>query len=47
MAIVPCGLPLMHMRDGNTPMINAVSLLLIVGTSGLALANLYFGRKGE
>ncbi|WP_027368918.1 ABC transporter permease [Desulfocurvibacter africanus] len=37
----------LQVRDGSTPMINAVSLLLIVGTSCLALANLYFGRKGK
>lgn len=37
----------LQVRDGSTPMINAVSLLLIVGTSCLALINLYFGRKGE
>ena len=34
-------------RDGSTPVINAISFLLIVGTSLLALTNLYFSRKGE
>ena len=31
--------------DGSTPVINAISFLLIVGTSLVALANLYFSRK--
>ena len=35
----------LQVRDGSTPVINAISLLLIVGTSTLALANLYFDRK--
>lgn len=35
----------LQVRDGSTPVINAVSLLLIVGTSLLALANLYFTKK--
>jgi hypothetical protein len=34
-----------QVRDSNTPMINAFSLLPIVYTSCLALANMYFGRK--
>ncbi|MFW5488499.1 MAG: ABC transporter permease [Desulfovibrio sp.] len=37
----------MQVRDGSTPIINAVSLMLIVGTSLLALVNLYFTRRGE
>jgi spermidine/putrescine transport system permease protein len=32
-------------RDGSTPVINAISFLLIVGTSSLALFNLYISRK--
>ncbi len=35
----------LQVRDGSTPVINAISFLLIVGTSLLALLNLYFGRK--
>jgi spermidine/putrescine transport system permease protein len=35
----------LQVRDGSTPVINAVSLLLILGTSFIALANLYFSRK--
>ena len=31
----------------STPVINAISFLLIVGTSLVALANLYFSRKAE
>lgn len=34
----------LQVRDGSTPVINAVSLLLIVGTSLLALGNLYLTR---
>ncbi len=37
----------LQVRDGSTPIINAVSLMLILGTSVLALVNLYFTRKGE
>ena len=37
----------LQVRDGSTPVINAISLLLIVGTSILALVNLYAGRKQE
>ncbi|HAS90207.1 MAG TPA: ABC transporter permease [Desulfovibrio sp.] len=37
----------LQVRDGSTPVINAVSLLLIVGTSLLALCNLYFSKKEE
>lgn len=35
----------LQVRDGSTPVINAISFLLIVGTSCLALFNLYLGRK--
>lgn len=35
----------LQVRDGSTPVINAISFLLIVGTSCLALFNLYFSRK--
>ena len=35
----------LQVRDGSTPVINAISLLLIVGTSLLAMGNLYFGKK--
>ena len=37
----------LQVRDGSTPVINAISLILIVGTSCLALLNLYFGKKEE
>ncbi len=36
----------LQVRDGSTPVINAISLLLIVGTSLLALVNLFFSGKG-
>jgi spermidine/putrescine transport system permease protein len=35
----------LQVRDGSTPVINAISLLLIIGTSILALTNLYIDRK--
>jgi len=35
----------LQVRDGSTPVINAVSLLLLVGTSLLAVANLYFSKE--
>lgn len=35
----------LQVRDGSTPVINAISFLLIVGTSLAALANLYFSKK--
>jgi len=35
----------LQVRDGSTPVINAVSFLMIFGTSILAFANLYFTRK--
>ena len=37
----------LQVRDGSTPVINAISFLLIVGTSMLALINLTFSRKKE
>ncbi|MCG8471369.1 MAG: ABC transporter permease [Desulfobacterales bacterium] len=37
----------LQVRDGSTPVINAISFLLIVGTSMMAVANLYFGKKQE
>jgi len=37
----------LQVRDGSTPVINAVSLMLIVGTSLMALVNLYFTKKEE
>ncbi|GAB7024128.1 ABC transporter permease [Salidesulfovibrio brasiliensis] len=37
----------LQVRDGSTPVINAVSLMLIVGTSLLALVNFYFTRKEQ
>ncbi|BBD09539.1 ABC transporter permease [Desulfovibrio ferrophilus] len=37
----------LQVRDGSTPVINAVSLMLILGTSLLALLNLYFTKKEE
>ena len=45
-ATLPINLYL-QVRDGSTPVINAISFLLIVGTSLIALANLYFSRKNE
>jgi spermidine/putrescine transport system permease protein len=45
-ATLPINLYL-QVRDGSTPVINAISFLLIVGTSLLALANLYFSKKSE
>ncbi|MBU2648265.1 ABC transporter permease [bacterium] len=35
----------LQLRDGSTPVINAISFLLIVGTSMLALVNLYFSSR--
>lgn len=35
----------LQVRDGSTPVINAISFLLIVGTSLAAVANLYFSRR--
>ena len=45
-ATLPINLYL-QVRDGSTPVINAISFLLIMGTSLIALANLYFSRKAE
>ena len=45
-ATLPVNLYL-QVRDGSTPVINAISFLLITGTSVLALANLYFSRKKD
>lgn len=45
-ATLPINLYL-QVRDGSTPVINSISFLLIVGTSSLALANLYFSQKRE
>ncbi len=35
----------LQVRDGSTPVINAISFLLIVGTSLAAVINLYFSRR--
>jgi len=43
-ATLPINLYL-QVRDGSTPVINAISFLLIVGTSTAAVANLYFNKK--
>ena len=43
-ATLPINLYL-QVRDGSTPVINAISFLLIVGTSILAFLNLYFSKK--
>jgi len=43
-ATLPINLYL-QVRDGSTPVINAISCLLIVGTSSLALFNLYLSRN--
>ena len=45
-ATLPINLYL-QVRDGSTPVINAISFLLIMGTSSLALFNLYMSRKGK
>lgn len=45
-ATLPINLYL-QVRDGSTPVINAISFLLIVGTSIAAFANLYFSKKSE
>lgn len=37
----------LQVRDGSTPIINAVSFLLIVSTSTLAVLNLLFSRREE
>ncbi len=43
-ATLPINLYL-QVRDGSTPVINAISFLLIVGTSLIAMANLYFSKR--
>lgn len=43
-ATLPINLYL-QVRDGSTPVINAISFLMIAGTSLLALVNLYFTKK--
>jgi len=45
-ATLPINLYL-QVRDGSTPVINAISFLLIVGTSLAAVIQLYFGRKED
>ncbi len=37
----------LQVRDGSTPVINAISFLLIVGTSLIVLLNLYFNKQGS
>ena len=37
----------LQVRDGSTPVINAISFLLILGTSIAAMTNLYFSKKQE
>ncbi len=37
----------LQVRDGSTPVINAISFLLIMGTSILALLNLFLSKKGK
>ncbi len=37
----------LQVRDGSTPVINAISFLMIFGTSIMAFANLYFSKKTE
>ncbi|MBW1822872.1 MAG: ABC transporter permease [Deltaproteobacteria bacterium] len=37
----------LQLRDGSTPVINAISFLLIVGTSMLALINLIFSKPDK
>ncbi len=43
-ATLPINLYL-QVRDGSTPVINAISFLLIVGTSTVAVINLYAGKN--
>ena len=45
-ATLPINLYL-QVRDGSTPVINAISFLMIVGTSLGAFVHLYFNRKEE
>jgi spermidine/putrescine transport system permease protein len=37
----------LQVRDGSTPVINAISFILILTSSMLALVNLFFSRKKE
>ena len=37
----------LQVRDGSTPVINAISFLLIIGTSCLALCNLFLQKKNS
>ena len=37
----------LQVRDGSTPVINAISLLLIAGTFCLAMINLYFSKEKD
>ncbi|MFW2366906.1 MAG: ABC transporter permease [Desulforhopalus sp.] len=37
----------LQVRDGSSPIINAVSFLLIISTSTLAIINLLFAKRGE
>ncbi len=37
----------LQVRDGSTPVINAIAFLLIVATSSIAVINLYFGNKNQ
>lgn len=43
-ATLPINLYL-QVRDGSTPVINAISFLLVIGTSILAMVNLYVSKK--
>ncbi|RKX87096.1 MAG: ABC transporter permease, partial [Spirochaetes bacterium] len=36
-----------QVRDGSTPVINAISFLLIISVSTVAVINLYTGKKEE
>ena len=45
-ATLPINLYL-QVRDGSTPVINAISFLLIIGTSTAALLNLYFSKTED
>lgn len=45
-ATLPINLYL-QVRDGSTPVINAISFLLIIGTSMAAIVNLYFSKKED
>jgi spermidine/putrescine transport system permease protein len=45
-ATLPINLYL-QVRDGSTPVINAISFLMIAGTSLLALVNLWVSRRGD